>query len=110
AQRASDILFGGDLDGITEPTFNEVLGEVPTTQVASQLLQQDGWPLPDALVEAGLATSKGQARKDIQGGGANINNVREQDPKRCLKPQDLLFGSHILLRKGKKHYAVLTFK
>ena len=110
AQRASDILFGGDLDGITEPTFNEVLGEVPTTQVASQLLQQDGWPLPDALMEAGLATSKGQARKDIQGGGANINNVREQDPKRCLKPQDLLFGSHILLRKGKKHYAVLTFK
>ena len=52
-------------------------------------------------MEAGLATSKGQARKDIQGGGANINNVREQDPKRCLKPQDLLF-SHILLRKGKK--------
>ena len=63
AQRASDILFGGDLDGITEPVFNEVLGEVPTTQVASQLLQQDGWPLPDALVEAGLATSKGKLEK-----------------------------------------------
>ena len=80
------------------------------TSSSSQLLQQEGWPLPDALVEAGLATSKGQARKDIQGGGANINNAREQDPKRCLKPQDLLFDRHVLLRKGKKHYAVLTFK
>ena len=28
AQRASDILFGGDLNGITEPIFNEVLGEM----------------------------------------------------------------------------------
>jgi tyrosyl-tRNA synthetase len=30
AVRASEILFGGNLDGITEQTFNDVLGEVPT--------------------------------------------------------------------------------
>ena len=101
AQRASDILFGGDLNGITEPIFNEVLGEIPDNSGSISTSSARWIALPDALVEAGLATSKGQARKDIQGGGANINNVREQDPKRCLKPQDLLFGSHILLPKGK---------
>jgi len=66
--------------------------------------------LADALTEAGLAPSKGQARKDIKGGGANINNIREQDPQRLLNTSDLLFGKHILLRKGKKHYAVVTFE
>ena len=59
---------------------------------------------------AGLAPSKGQARKDIQGGWANLNNQREQDPQRMITREDLLFNKHILLRKGKKHYAVITFK
>jgi tyrosyl-tRNA synthetase len=73
-------------------------------------LEGDGLPLADALAEAGLAPSKGQARKDIKGGGANINNIREQDPQRLLTRNDLLFGKHVLLRKGKKHYAVVTFE
>ncbi len=109
AQRASEILFGGDMQGITEQTFAEVLGEVPTSQLSPSCLQGDGLPLADALVEAGLSPSRGQARKDIQGGGANVNNQREPDPKRSLGPEDLLFGKHLLLRKGKKNYAVLSF-
>ena len=110
AIRASEILFGGGLEGITEQTFNDVLGEVPTVKMAASSMGGNGLPLADALTEAGLAPSKGQARKDIKGGGANINNIREQDPQRLLNTSDLLFGKHILLRKGKKHYAVVTFE
>jgi tyrosyl-tRNA synthetase len=110
AIRASEILFGGGLEGITEQTFNDVLGEVPTFSMSAASLEGDGLPLADALAEAGLAPSKGQARKDIKGGGANINNIREQDPQRLLTRNDLLFGKHVLLRKGKKHYAVVTFE
>ncbi|MDG1891561.1 MAG: tyrosine--tRNA ligase [Verrucomicrobiota bacterium] len=109
AVKASEILFGGDLEGIHELTFNDVLGEVPTSSLPLAQLTETGVLLVEALVEAGLAPSKGQARKDIQGGGANVNNVREQDPKRTLRVSDLLFGKHILLRKGKKHYAVISF-
>jgi tyrosyl-tRNA synthetase len=107
---ASEILFGGGLEGITEQTFNDVLGEVPTFSMSAASLEGDGLPLADALAEAGLAPSKGQARKDIKGGGANINNIREQDPQRLLTRNDLLFGKHVLLRKGKKHYAVVMFE
>jgi tyrosyl-tRNA synthetase len=59
---------------------------------------------------AGLCPSKGQARKDIEGGGVYINNVREPNFQRALTASDLLFGKHLLLRKGKRNYVVLTAK
>jgi tyrosyl-tRNA synthetase len=107
AQRASDIMFGGGLDGITEPTFNDVVGEVPTKTLERAKLDGAGAPLADILVHSGLSPSKGQARKDIEGGGIYVNNVRVADTTRPLGTNDLLFGKYILLRKGKRTYTVL---
>jgi tyrosyl-tRNA synthetase len=67
-------------------------------------------PLVEILVEAKLCSSKGQARKDVEGGGVNINNNREQNFQRAVTINDLLFDKHILLRKGKKNYVVVTAK
>ena len=108
AIRASEILFGGELSGIAERTFNEILGEVPTKQLASNQLNGSGIALIEVLVQSGLSPSKGQARKDIEGGGVYLNNVRETAAQRGVTPSDLLFGKHLLLRKGKKNYVVLT--
>jgi tyrosyl-tRNA synthetase len=108
AVRASTILFGGSLEGIAEGTFNEIVGEVPTRELARTQLDGPGMPLLDLLVHAGLCASKGQARKDIQGGGIYVNNMREADPQRTVGADQLLFGKHLLLRKGKKNYTVVT--
>lgn len=108
AIRASQILFGGDLEGISEGTFNEIVGEVPTTTLAQQPLEADGVPLLDLLVQSGLCASKGQARKDIQGGGIYVNNRREADPQSRIPKAAWLFGKHLLLRKGRRNYAVVT--
>ena len=110
AIRASEILFGGKLDGIAESTFNEIVGEVPTKEIEKARLDGAGIPLVELLVHAGLCPSKGQARKDIEGGGVNINNVREASATRAVTASDLLFGRHALLRKGKKNYVVVTAK
>lgn len=110
AMRASEILFGGGLEGIAETTFNEIIGEVPTKQIEKSKLAGEEFPLVELLVHAGLSPSKGQARKDIEGGGVNINNVRETNFQRAVTTNDLLFGKHILLRKGKKNYVVVTAK
>jgi tyrosyl-tRNA synthetase len=110
AIRASQILFGGELKGIAEGTFNEILGEVPTKEIETARLGGAGIPLVELLVHAGLCPSKGQARKDIEGGGVNINNVREASATRAVTAGDLLFGKHVLLRKGKKNYVVVTAK
>ena len=110
AIRASEILFGGELKGIAEGTFNEIVGEVPTKEIEKSKLDGAGLPLVELLVHAGLCPSKGQARKDIEGGGVNVNNVREAGAARAVTTNDLLFGRHILLRKGKKNYVVVTAK
>ena len=73
--RASEILFGGDLAGISETTFNEIVGEVPTKEIGKTELDGAGKPLVELLVHSGLCPSKGQARKDIEGGGVYINNA-----------------------------------
>ena len=108
AVRASDVLFGGGLEGISERTFNDLVGEVPSKELAKSGLDGAGTLLVDLLVHAGLCPSKGQARKDIEQGGININNVRESSAARAVTSADLLFGKHLLLRKGKRNYTVVT--
>lgn len=113
ALKASAILFGAEIGDTSEETFNDVVGEVPTATITSaQLSANDGAgvALTELLVHAGLAPSKGAARKDIEAGGVYVNNVKcdPAAPARALTAADLLFGKHILLRKGKRNYAVLT--
>lgn len=104
---ASEILFGGGLEEITETSFNEVVAEVPALEIERSDLGGPGAALAELLARSGLCPSKGQARKDIQQGGIYVNNAREGDPQRVLARDDLLFGRFILLRKGKRNYLVL---
>ena len=66
AIRASEILFGGELAGVSETTFNDIVGEVPTKELEKSKLDGSGLPLVELLVHSGLCPSKGQARKDRQ--------------------------------------------
>jgi len=110
AQQASKILFGGDLKGINEGTFNEIVGEVPTLKIEKAKLGGEGMPILELYVASGLCQSNGQARKDLQGGGLNLNNERQSDPQLKITTDSLLFGKHLLLRKGKRNYTVVTMK
>ncbi len=110
AVRASNVLFGGGVEGLSESTFNDLIGEVPSKEITKAQLDGAGMPLLDVLVHAVLCPSKGQARKDVEQGGININNVRETNPQRAVTNDDLLFGKYLLLRKGKRNYTVLTAK
>jgi tyrosyl-tRNA synthetase len=107
AVKASEILFGGSLDGVNEEIFNDVVGEVPTKDFESAKLAAPGASILDLLVHAGLCPSRGQAKKDVEGGGIYLNNVRVAEVARAVTSADLLFGKYLLLRKGKRTYAVL---
>jgi len=108
AVRASEILFGGGLEGVSESTFNEIVGEVPTKEIEKNRLTGSGLPLVEVLQLSGSCPSRTQARKDIEGGGIYVNNVRESNFQRVGTTNDLLFGKHLLLRKGKRNYVVVT--
>jgi len=107
AVRASEIMFGGGLRGVTEEVFTDVVGEVPTKEFDKAKLTGAGITVVELAVLAGLATSKGQARKDLEGGGLYLNNERVAAATRAVTIDDLLFGKFLLLRKGKRSYAVL---
>jgi tyrosyl-tRNA synthetase len=108
AIRASEILFGGGLEGISESTFNEIVGEVPTKSLPRARFEGEGIPVIELAVESGLSPSKGQARKDLEGGGLSLNNTRLSDLAQKITTAELLFGQHVLLRKGKRNYVVVS--
>jgi len=103
---ASGILFGGgDLRSADSATLATVAGEVQVIAVAARALDA-GYALVDALVGTGLATSKADARRGIQGNGYSINGERVS-AERPLVRSDLLRGRFIVLQKGKKQYAMV---
>lgn len=104
---ASRLLFGGfDPRAADERVFDILAQEVPTTILASR----DGVTLVDAVVQAGLAKSKSEARRAIEQGGIYLNQQREKDVERRIEARDWLAGQHLLLRKGKKDYALLRVR
>ena len=101
---AAEILFGEfDPHNASGAAFDTLVQEIPTTAVAST----DSLTLVDALVRSGLAKSKSEARRAIEQGGIYVNQERAKDPARTLGPADWLGGGNLLLRKGKRDYALL---
>jgi tyrosyl-tRNA synthetase len=107
AAAASDILFEGSLREVTDAAMDHVVAEAPTSDLARARLDGAGTPIVDLIVHAGLASSKGQARRDLEAGGVYLNNVRLDSPARSVTTHDLLLGKYLLLRRGKRSYAVL---
>ncbi|NYD41422.1 tyrosine--tRNA ligase [Nocardioides panaciterrulae] len=102
-KQASAALFGGgDLTGLSPSTLGAALGEAGVTTVdAGEALPA----LVDLLVATGLAKSKGEARRTIAEGGAYLNNARIEDPEAVASKDDLIGGSWLVLRRGKKSFA-----
>jgi tyrosyl-tRNA synthetase len=109
AKKATDIFFGGEITAMNDAALGSIFADVPSKELAKQKLS-DGLPLTDALVEAGLCPSKNEARKMIQQGGAYVNNKNMTDINTVLKPEHLASESVLVLRTGKKKYALLRFR
>jgi len=103
ATSVSAILFGEfDPRAVKEGVYDAMAREIPTATVSGNAI-----PLVDALVQAGLVKSKSEARRQIEQGGIYVNQQREDRVDRELESRDWLAGRNMLLRKGKKDYALL---
>jgi tyrosyl-tRNA synthetase len=105
ALRASEVLFGKEIRGLGVQEILDIFADVPSTEMAKSKL--DGLTVSEALVLAGLAPSKAEARRLVQGGGVSINNRRASDPRQAISATDLIDGQVLVLRKGAKHYHVI---
>ena len=93
AQAAARALFSGG--GNTE--------NMPTTVIADAV----GMGILDVMVTAGLAASKGEARRLVQQGGVSVNDAKVTDPAAALSDADFAEG-HAIIKKGKKVYHKIT--
>ena len=107
AERASQALFGGELDGLSGADIEDVFAEVPASELPRSAFEAAGKPILDVLTETGMAKSKGEARRLISAGGAYVNNVRVEDPAQMVTTAHLIAGRFIVLRSGKKQYHLL---
>jgi len=100
---ASAALFGsGTLRELDPATLAAALREAGASEVSAR----EGLPtIVDLLVLSGLSKSKGEARRTVGEGGAYLNNERVSDPDFAPSAHDLLGGSWLVLRRGKKNLA-----
>ena len=108
AKRASEIFFGASIQDLDDSQLGEIFADVPSQELPRAQLEA-GMPIIDAVVASGLSKSKGEVRRKIEEGGVYVNNVRSGDVNRKLGPADLASKSMLVLRLGRKNYALLRF-
>jgi tyrosyl-tRNA synthetase len=108
AERATKILFGAEIDGLSDSELVPIFRDVPSCEMPRSQLDQ-GLGIIDALCTAGLAASKSEARRTIGEGAAYVNNRRIASIEKVLTPADLASETIVVLRSGKKRYALIRF-
>ena len=98
---AAQALFGqGELTALDASTLEAALRELPNTTTAPTAT------ITQSLVDTGLTSSLGEARRAIAQGGVYVNNAKVDDGDAAVG--DLVLpGGLIVLRRGKKTLAGL---
>ncbi len=106
AQRISHSLFSGDLESLTESDFEQLAQD----GVPGVALEKSASGLIDALVAAGLAKSKSEARGFLQSGSVAVNGQKIDALDHQVVDAERRFGRFTLLRRGKKNYALISWR
>jgi len=109
AERATRALFGGEVEGLRADEISDIFADVPSSEVAREALAGDK-ALVDLLVEAGITSSKGEARRAIEGGGVYVNGVRVSDVGAAVTAAQAIEGRFLLIRMGKKRYHLVALR
>jgi tyrosyl-tRNA synthetase len=104
AERASEVFFGAEFGDLGAAELLDVFADVPAALLPGTAVAGGGMALVDVLAVAGVAKSKSEARRLIEGGGVYVNNRRASDAAAAVGAGDFVEGKVLVLRKGKKDY------
>jgi len=101
---AAAVLFTPHVGSLDVDRLAAAVADAPTVD-----LPPEGLTVIEALIAAGLADSRGAARRLVQQGGVSVNGVKADaaDPERRLTAADALHGRFVLVRKGRRDQVVL---
>jgi tyrosyl-tRNA synthetase len=105
AIKISEALFSGELSELTASEIQQGFKQFPSFTVESK----EDKVLIDLLVEAGVASSKRQAREDLQNGAIYINGDRITDVNYTVTEKDRIEGLFTIIRRGKKKYTLIKY-
>ncbi|HET7577937.1 MAG TPA: tyrosine--tRNA ligase [Bacillales bacterium] len=105
AIRISEALFGGDISQLSAEEIKQGFKDVPSYTMETK----EDIGIVDLLVNAGVSSSKRQAREDIQNGAIYINGERSQDLKRVIGVEDRIEDQFVVIRRGKKKYFLIQY-
>lgn len=106
AHRATEIFFGAEIQDLDDAQLSSIFADVPSAEFSREELEA-GIPLASAFLATGLAASKSDVRRGIQQGGIYVNNRRVSDIDLRLTPEHLASATTIVLRTGKRKYALM---
>ena len=111
ALETTEILFGSSFEDFKRLNEDEIEGAFDadaTYTVSKELFNNGTEPVGLLGADTQIFTSKGEARKSIQGNGVSVNKEK-LNLERKLSLTDLLYGKYLLVQKGKnKHFLIIA--
>ena len=104
AEQASQVLFGGEVAGLSAAEVADIFADVPSGEISGSRFRGEGLPIADLLAECGVVPSKGEARRAIEAGGIYLNNRRVGEAAFKVTPAEIIDGQFLVLRRGRKNY------
>ncbi|WP_213470018.1 tyrosine--tRNA ligase [Staphylococcus caprae] len=105
AIRISKALFSGDLKSLSGKELKEGFKDVPQVTLSSETTN-----IIEALIETGIASSKRQAREDVNNGAIYINGERQQSVDYEFSNEDKIDNEFTIIRRGKKKYFMVNYQ
>lgn len=104
ALQITQALFTGEVQHLTASQIEQGFKNMPQSSAVAQSENIAVW-----LVETGIVQSRREAREFITNGAILINGNKITDLDYEISPQDAIDGRYIIVRRGKKHYHLVTF-
>lgn len=104
AQRITKALFSGDLKALSAEEMKAAFKDVPSVEMAKSPTS-----IVDLIVEAGITSSKRQAREDVTNGAISVNGEKVTDLEYIVDEKDRLEDAFAIVRRGKKKYHMIQF-
>ncbi|MER1958511.1 MAG: tyrosine--tRNA ligase [Solibacillus sp.] len=104
AERITAALFSGDLKALSVMEMKVAFAGVPSVEVS-----KEDKNIVDLIVEAGISSSKRQAREDVTNGAISVNGEKVTDLEYVIDGKDRLEDAFAIIRRGKKKYHMVKF-
>ena len=104
ALKITNALFRGNIQQLNAEELGDALKGFEKKEVEDNLL------LPDCLVQAGIASSKREAREWINQGSIQINGEKQTSVEFVVSSANAIHDKDTLIKRGKRNYYVITHK